>query len=77
MTDIQFQKLLDKLSKAHIKYSELLSAAEQEYVQRFGDHPSNIDDDFWIDTFHSIGGHTTVEKITENAKMHVSIRSKR
>lgn len=48
----EFFKLLDKLKKAKNKYFELLEEAEQAYEYRYGENPSTINDDYWIDTFH-------------------------
>lgn len=70
MTDSAFQKLLDRTANAHRKYTALLELAEQEYERRFGDNPSNRDDDFWIDTLHGAGGpatNVTVAQVTDSA----------
>lgn len=69
MTDKQFQKILDDTSQACRKYLLLLDKSEKEYVRRFGFHPSDVDDDFWIDTYQYEGSNATVKEVTESAKM--------
>jgi hypothetical protein len=68
MTDAQFQKALNKVSKTHLDYLCALSIAEGEYERRFGTHPSDWDDDFWIDTYHVANGSATVAAITASAE---------
>lgn len=69
MTDRNFQKLLDRLSAANEKYFDLLGAAETEFERRYGQHPSDVDCDSWIDTFHQPGGtETTVAQVKEWAE---------
>lgn len=74
MTDKQFQKVLDKLSVAQSDYRSALQTAEAEYERRFGTNPSDISDDFWIDTFHVNDGSATVEAVTESARTHLKYR---
>lgn len=73
MTDKEFQLKLDALAKAMRRYRILLEECEAEYGRRFGYHPSDIDDDSWIDNYH-IGPPTalTVQYVEENAKDSVS-----
>jgi len=49
MTDNQFTRLLGRLAKVGNQYLELQKQAEDEYERRYGVHPSDIDDDMWID----------------------------
>ena len=76
MTDAQFQRALDIAHRAHENYLVRLKVVEDEYERRFGFHPSNGDDDMWIDTMH--GGnpsHTTVESVTLGATKYASANS--
>jgi len=64
MTDERLQLEMDKLSKMFQIYQDQLLFVEAEIVARFGVHPSDVDCDMWIDTFHQSGGRMTVEEIT-------------
>jgi len=66
MTDKQFQKLIDRCVKAAKLHYALLQDAEAEYERRFGFNPSDVDDDFWIDSLHH-GDEATVAQVTESA----------
>ena len=69
MTDNQFQKVLNRLSKAHGKYYDLLNLAEAEFETRYGFHPSDRDCDSWIDTFHIVPSNPpTVLQVEQWAK---------
>lgn len=68
MTDKQFQNLLDDLALANLDYKNKLNKAEEEYKRRFGNYPSETDDDTWIDTFHVGCGRMTVAQVTKYAK---------
>jgi len=70
MTDKQFQKILDTLTDAHRNYLDLLKLAENEIVIRYGVHPSDIDNDQWIDSYHQGCGHMTVKQLDESMKLH-------
>jgi hypothetical protein len=52
LTNTKFQLKLNALCKANIKYKRLLAECEDEYKARFGLYPSDLSDDFWIDSFH-------------------------
>jgi len=65
MTNNAFNKLLLRLSKANEKYKKLLIEAENEFKKRYGDFPSNIDFDSWIDIYHTGIGFLSAEKIEE------------
>ena len=65
MTNNQFNKLLVRLSNANEKYKNLLREAEEEFENRYGDNPSEIDFDSWIDVYHQGTGFLSAEKIDE------------
>jgi hypothetical protein len=67
MTDKQFQKAIDKARIAF--YHRLLKIAEDEYEKRYNCHPSDVDDDEWIDSMHLIGVSITVSKVEESVKI--------
>ena len=73
MKDSSFQYLLDRLSTAKKNYDILLESAEKEYKKRFGNYPSDVDDDSWIDTFHIVGGKMTVKEVGESAKKRIGL----
>jgi hypothetical protein len=70
MTDKQFQTVLDKLTVAHRNYLAYLEAAENEIIRRYGVHPSDIDNDQWIDSYHQGCGHMTVKQVDDSMKLH-------
>ncbi len=71
MTDTALQTLMDKTSEALRVYKILLKQLEGEYENRIGYHPSDIDDDYFIDEFHYGNGNTTtVKKMLEEANLH-------
>lgn len=51
MTDKQFTALMKKTQEAGLKHKKFLSELEEEYFRRYGQYPSDIDDDFFIDAF--------------------------
>lgn len=63
MSDKEFQKKLDLLAKANETYKSLLKECENEIEKRFGIDPATADCDWWIDTFHTGSGTSTVEQI--------------
>jgi len=63
VTDKEYNKLLLKLSKANDKYKNLLFLAEEEFKNRYGSYPSDIDFDYWIDTYHIGTGLLTSDQI--------------
>lgn len=71
MTNPKFQKLLNDLSKATETYRKLLKDAEDELENRFGKSPSDIDNDYWIDTFHVGMGKMTVKEAEKSMKEHL------
>jgi hypothetical protein len=70
MTDKQFTALLQRTARAYNKYKPLLDAAEKEYERRYGDNPSNRDDDSWIDALH--GGNGLCKESLTAAEVHES-----
>lgn len=76
MTDNKFQDLLNELSKANAKYKRLLKEAEDELERRYRAHPSDIDNDQWIDIFHQGCGTMTVKEVDESMKLHMKRRAK-
>lgn len=71
MTDKQFQKILDTLTDAHRNYFDLLKLAEDEIIRRYGVHPSEIDNDEWIDSYHQGLGHMTIKQLDESMNLHM------
>ena len=68
MTDKKFQDLIYKTCKSKLQHLRLLDKAEDEYIRRYGNHPSDIDDDYWIDGMHtSLDSVMRVVKIEESA----------
>jgi hypothetical protein len=67
MTDNKFEILLYKLNRAHRKYCKLLSLAEDEYKRRFGNFPSEVDDDWWIDSFCQSPAGSTLKDVIIHA----------
>jgi hypothetical protein len=78
MTDKQWQKLIKKAHSLAIKHRIAMQEAEEEYVRRFGTHPSDWDDDWWIDHVHyGMGSDCDIKKITEEALRHKSYKEDR
>lgn len=50
MTDKSFERLIARTAAAYNKYRRLVEKAEAEYENRYEQHPSDADDDGWIDT---------------------------
>lgn len=69
MTDKQFQKAIDEARDSLIKYHKKLKVAEDEYERRYGVHPSDIDDDEWIDSLHVVGIPIKVEQVEASFKI--------
>lgn len=69
MTDTQFQKAIDRARDALVDYHRLLAIAEQEYERRYGFHPSDVDDDEWIDSLHVVGTPLSVEQVVKSAEI--------
>lgn len=69
MTDKQWQSVINKCRKAGDKHFMLLKIAEDEYIRRYGHNPSEVDDDWWIDTLHYCKGDSSVDKIKQSAEL--------
>lgn len=69
MSNQEFENLINQTVIACNKHKDLLEKAEKEYVRRFGNHPSDIDDDYWIDLLNYGNGSVNLAKIIENAKL--------
>lgn len=70
MTDKQWHKIIIKCKSACDEHLRLLDIAEKEYKRRYGHLPSEVDDDWWIDTLHYGRGSTDLEEIKKAAEMH-------
>ncbi|MCB9073998.1 MAG: hypothetical protein H6552_00475 [Chitinophagales bacterium] len=68
MTDKQFQKAIDEARDLLIKYHQKLKVAEDEYERRYGCHPSDVNDDEWIDALHVVGIPITVEQVEKSVE---------
>jgi len=71
MTDAKFQELLNATQRAMAEYHSLLDKAEVEYVRRYGFHPSDKDDDFWLDSMHQSPSPMTVKQVKLSAMNRV------
>ena len=69
MNDNQFQKAINKATKKLNEYNTALKVAEDEYERRFGSHPSDIDDDYWIDSMHVQGSRITVDQVNKSFEL--------
>lgn len=56
MTDAQFTRLLKRTASALTRYRNLLIAAQNEYVRRYGELPGDHDNDPWIDSLEGGAG---------------------
>lgn len=52
MTDKEWQTVIDACYKAGKEHLRLLKIAEKEYIRRYKHNPSEVDDDYWIDSLH-------------------------
>ena len=68
MTDKKWLSIINKCRKAGDEYLRLLKIAEDEYQRRYGNNPSDVDDDWWIDTLHYCKGDTDLCKIKDSAE---------
>lgn len=69
MTDKAFKKKMDQTAIANYKYLALLSEIEREYERRYGHHPSDKDNDCWIDSFHQGASSMTVKEVEESVEL--------
>lgn len=70
MTDKQWEKIIKKANEVINLHNSLRSQAEEEYERRYGQNPSEWDDDYWIDTVHYGHGNVEISKIKEQAEIH-------
>lgn len=69
MKNEKLQQLIDDTIEAKINYFALKDKLVKEYERRFGYIPSQVDDDFFIDTIdYPQGNSMTVAEMTEHAK---------
>jgi len=76
MTDKQFNTLLIRLAKSKRQYDLLLDSAENEIVRRFGKHPSDVDCDAWIDTYHVGNGLMTASELGNEMEYAIELHQK-
>lgn len=70
MTDKQFTALMKKTQEAGLKHKKLLAELEEEYFNRYGQYPSDVDDDFFIDAFdYCQGDLPTLEHVHNSATL--------
>ena len=69
MTDKKWHKIIIKCKAACDEHKRLLEIAEEEYFKRYGHAPSDVDDDWWIDTLHYGRGSTDLDLIKKAAEM--------
>ena len=54
-----------------LEHKRILELCEAEYEARFGNNPSEVDDDYWIDSLHyGQGKKITIQDIVANASIH-------
>lgn len=68
MEDKEWLEVIKSCQRAGREHKRLLAIAEQEYEARYGQNPSDVDDDWWIDTVNYCTGETTLEQIDKAAK---------
>ena len=69
MKDNDLKELMDITIESLNTYKNTLEVLEEEYKKRFGNYPSDIDDDYFIDTFHyGRSGKISVADMTDKAK---------
>lgn len=65
MRDATFQRRLNQLASAKRRYLKELERCEDEYERRFGECPSDVDDDFWIDFAHTTGADVNIPTVKD------------
>jgi len=70
MTDKQWHKIIIASCEAYKEAIRLRDIAEKEYERRYDNHPSEWDDNWWIDTVHYGQGDYDLDKIKESAQYH-------
>lgn len=74
MTDKEFERKMKKCRAEWDKYKSTLEEIEAEYKKRFGSYPSELDDDWWIDTFHQGSGSVNLNEVVRSAEMCKSLK---
>lgn len=69
MTDKKWHEIIILCKAACDEHLRLLKIAEDEYFQRYGNTPSDVNDDWWIDTLHYGRGSTDLNFIKKAAEM--------
>ena len=69
MTDKKWHEIIIKCKASCDEHLRLLKIAEEEYVKRYGNSPSDMNDDWWIDTLHYGNGSTDLVLIKKAAEM--------
>lgn len=70
MTDKEWEHIIERCRKAGDEHKRLLKISEDEYQKRYGQSPSDVDDDWWIDSLHICTGDTDLQKIKNSAELH-------
>jgi len=74
MNDKQLQILINKTISLRIKYNDILNRLENEYIRRFNVNPSDVDDNLFIDTFHTQqNNNLTVKEFIKSAKHSIKL----
>ena len=73
MTDKQWLRKIQKAVRFQNLFEKARKEAETEYEKRYGHHPSDIDDDWWIDAVLYGGGESDIDKIKEQAELSVKL----
>jgi hypothetical protein len=68
----KFQNLINEAAIKLQQYHAALKAAEKEYERRYGHHPSDVDNDAWIDAMHVTGYAIKVEELEQSIKLHTN-----
>ncbi len=69
MTDKKWHEIIIKCKAACDEHLRLLKIAEEEYFKRYGNAPSELNDDWWIDTLHYGIGSTDLDLIKKSAEI--------
>jgi len=73
MNNKDFQKWMNKTTSHHAEYLAALAVIEEEYKNRYGNYPGDVDDDFFIDSFSQTTSGATVKEVEENALLHKKV----
>ena len=68
MTDKQWEAIIKRCVKHGKEHQRLITTAEKEYERRYGHNPSDVDDDWWIDTVHYCHASVDICAIKEKAQ---------